>query len=98
MADFSFPVVLPTIITPAIEDALALGPGDAFRIADVFRRAGTVVPYDPPKERAFVLFWALLLSLRHGDNWRTFAEGELADMRKKAEEVASRASSSLKVT
>jgi hypothetical protein len=61
---------LPTMVTPAVKDALSLMLWETGPIAHVFREAGADIPRRAEDEQAYVLLWALKLAIEYGTDWR----------------------------
>jgi hypothetical protein len=77
-------VMVPRAMPPAVRDALGLPKFRTGPIAHVFRAAGHEIKPKCEDEQAFVLWWAMHLALKHGEDWRAHAEAELREVRSPA--------------
>jgi hypothetical protein len=79
-------IILPTELTPALEDALGMPNFVCGPIAEVFRKyGGKEIPRKSEKEQAFILHWAAGLAIRFGDKWRVEGDKILDAMKPKRE-------------
>jgi hypothetical protein len=68
-------------MTPAINDALGIMNFHSGPIAHAFRAAGFQINPKCEDEQAFVLFWALGLAIKHGDEWRKFGAERFKELK-----------------
>ncbi|MCW2276342.1 hypothetical protein GJ654_18625 [Rhodoblastus acidophilus] len=78
-------ITWPEKLTPPLDDVLRLMNFQTGPIAHLYRRAGHDIPRKCEAEQAFVLHRFIGLAIKHGDEWRKYAQEELNAMMQAAE-------------